>query len=686
MADFLLELFSEEIPARMQLRAAEDLARLFSSGLEAAGMKAVRVETAVTPRRLALMAYDLPISQPDVREERRGPRTDAPAAAIDGFLKSTGLSRAQLEERDDPKGRFLYAILEKSGQPTRAVLAHLVADIVANFPWPKSQRWGAGSLRWVRPLQSIIALFDGEVVDVAVEGVPVGRVTQGHRFMHKGDIQIDGVADYEAKLLAAKVMLRHEKRQAHIAKAAQAAAEAAGLVLVEDQALLAEVAGLTEWPVPLLGRFDASFLDVPPEVIQLTAALNQKYFVCRDQAGKLANAFICTANIEAHDGGAAIVAGNQKVLAARLSDAKFFWEQDKRHKLDSYGEKLSQIIFHEKLGNMAARVARIAQLAADLAGVIQADKTKVARAAALAKCDLTTGMVGEFPELQGVMGRYYALAQGEDADVANAIADHYKPQGQGDAVPSAPVSVTLALAEKLDTLACFFAIGELPTGSKDPFALRRAALGVLAILVQQNLRVPLLPLLTAWSKNAGGIPQDKNWQHSLIDFFAERLKVQQREAGISHDLIDAIFALGGEDDLVRLLNRVKALQAFVGTEDGVNLLAGYKRAANILRIEEKKDGTRYDGEVVALNIEHPEESALRLALESVKAKAQAAVAAEDYAGAMRQLAQLRAPIDAFFNHVTVNDGDADVRRNRLHMLNHIRAAVHTVADFSKIEG
>ena len=686
MADFLLELFSEEIPARMQLRAAEDLARLFTAGLAAAGMKSVRVETAVTPRRLALMAYDLPTAQPDVQEERRGPRTDAPPAAIEGFLKSTGLAREQLEEREDPKGRFLYAVIEKSGQPIRAVLAQLVGDIIANFPWPKSQRWGAGSLRWVRPLQSIIALFDGELVDVQVESVPVGRVTQGHRFMHQGQIQIDGVADYEAKLLAAKVMLRHEMRQAHIAKAAQAAAQAAGLVLVEDEALLSEVAGLTEWPVPLLGRFEESFLDVPPEVIQLTAALNQKYFVCRDKAGKLANAFICTANIEAHDGGKAIVAGNQKVLAARLSDAKFFWEQDKRQKLESYGEKLSQIIFHEKLGTMAERVARIAQLAAAIAPLVHADIAKVARASALAKCDLTTGMVGEFPELQGVMGRYYALAQGEDSEVANAIADHYKPQGQNDQLPSAPVSVALALAEKLDTLACFFAIGELPTGSKDPFALRRAALGVLAILVQQNLRLPLLPLFAAWAKSAGGITQNKDWQKALIDFFAERLKVQQREAGISHDLIDAIFALGGEDDLVRLLNRVKALQKFVGTEDGANLLAGYKRAANILRIEEKKDGLRYDGEVAALNVEHPEESALRLALDAVKAKAQAAVAAEDYAEAMRQLAQLRAPIDDFFNHVTVNDGDMDVRRNRLHMLNHIRAAVHTVADFSKIEG
>jgi len=686
MADFLLELLSEEIPARMQLRAAEDLARLFTAGLDAAGMKAERLETCVTPRRLALMAYGLPTAQPDVREERRGPRTDAPAAAIEGFLKSTGLARADLEEREDPKGRFLYAVIEKSGQPTRHVLAQVVAQIVAEFPWPKSQRWGAGTLRWVRPLQSIIALFDGEIVDVAVEGVAVGRVTQGHRFLHQGTITIDGVQDYEAKLLAAKVILRHEKRQAHIAKHAQALAQTAGLVLIEDAPLLAEVAGLTEWPVPLLGRFDASFLDVPPEVIQLTAALNQKYFVCRDQQGKLANAFICTANIEAHDGGVAIVAGNQKVLAARLSDAKFFWEQDKRQKLEQFGAKLSQIIFHEKLGNMAARVERIAQLAADLAPLLGADKAKVARAAALAKCDLTTAMVGEFPELQGVMGRYYALAQGEDADVANAISDHYKPQGPTDSVPSAPVSCALALAEKLDTLACFFAIGELPTGSKDPFALRRAALGVLAIIIQQNLRLPLKPLLTAWAKNAGPIVQNKEWLGALIHFFADRLKVQQREAGISHDLIDAVFALGDEDDLLRLLSRVKALQAFIGSEDGVNLLAGYKRAANILRIEEKKDATRYDGEVVALNIEHPEESGLRIALDSFKAKAETAVAAEDYAGAMRQLAQLRAPIDAFFNHVTVNDSDKDVRRNRLHMLNHIRAAVHTVADFSKIEG
>ncbi len=689
MADFLLELFSEEIPARMQARAADDLRRMFSDALAAASLTSTSVESFVTPRRLALIARGLPVAQPDVSEERRGPRADAPAQAIDGFLKSTGLGRDELEERVDPKGRFLYAIIAKKGRPTAEVLADIVANIVRDFPWPKSQRWGAGTLRWVRPLQSIIALMDGEIVPVAVDGVPVGRSTRGHRFLSAGAFDVHGVDDYENKLHANYVVLRADKRAAMIADAADKAAKAAGLDLIPDAALLAENAGLTEWPVPLLGHFDPAFLDVPAEVIQLTAAKNQKYFALNDpKTGRLAPAFLCTANIEANDGGASIVAGNQKVLAARLSDAKFFWEQDKKQRLESYLPKLSEIVFHEKLGSMAARVERLVALARWLAPQVGADADLAAHAARLAKADLTTGMVGEFPELQGVMGRYYATAQGEDAAVARAIEEHYKPQGSGDTVPTDPVSVAVALAEKLDTLACFFAIDEKPTGSKDPFALRRAALGALALLNANGLRIRLLTMFDAWRAAAearidGG---SNDWQTSLLDFFADRLKVQQREAGIRHDLIDAVFALGGEDDLVRLLARVRALQDFIATDDGANLLAGYKRAANILRIEEKKDGRAYDSDVVVLNIEHPEESALRLALEELTPKAQAAVGAEDFAGAMRVLAQLRARIDAFFNHVTVNDSDADVRENRLKLLNRIRQAVHTVADFSKIEG
>ena len=667
MSDFLLELRCEEIPARMQAGARADLEKLFRKEMDAAGVAVGEVTVWSTPRRLALIARELPAATAAVSEEVKGPRVGAPPQALEGFLRKTGLTEDQLTERDG----VLFAITEKPGRATVEVLAEAIPAIVRAFPWPKSQRWGAASistesLRWVRPLSAIVALFDGQVVECAVGGITAGRLTKGHRFHSSGEITVDGVDDYAAKLRAAHVIVDHAERQDLIRTKASEAAAAAGLKLVEDEGLVIENAGLTEWPVPLLGRFDEQFLEVPPEVIQLTARTNQKYFVCEDATGKLANAFVCTANIEAADGGAAIVAGNRKVLAARLSDARFFWEQDRKVRLEEQAKKLERITFHEKLGTVADKVERVAKLARWLVeeGIVKgASADEAELAARLCKADLVTEMVGEFPELQGLMGGYYARAEGLDPKVAAAIRDHYKPVGQGDDVPTAPVTVAVALADKLDTIRSFFAIDEKPTGSKDPFALRRAALGIIQIVTTNSLRF--------------GVGEG-----DVLAFFADRLKVQQREAGVRHDLIDAVFALGGEDDLVRLLARVHALQAFIGTEDGTNLLAGYKRAANILK---KEDFT--GGEEIALSYT-PEraERALVDALAEAGPRAAAAVSGEDFAGAMAALASLRAPIDAFFDQVTVNDADPAKRTFRLNLLARLRDAVHGVADFSKIEG
>ncbi len=700
-ADFLLELRSEEIPARMQAGARADLEKLFVKELAAAGLTPGAITVWSTPRRLALIARDLPLGTQAVSEEVKGPRASAPPQALEGFLRKTGLTREQLTERDG----VLFAITEKPGRATKGVLAQAIPAIVRAFPWPKSQRWGAASfspesLRWVRPLSGIIAILGDEAIDLEVGGIRSGTVTRGHRFHHHGDITITGAADYAARLRDAYVIVDHAEREAIVRDKARAAAQAAGLVLVDDEGLVVENAGLTEWPQPLLGRFDEAFLDVPPEVIQLTARVNQKYFICRDAAGKLANAFVCTANIAATDGGAAIVAGNRKVLAARLSDARFFWEQDKKVPLARQAEKLARITFHEKLGTVADKVARVADLAEWLAreGVVPgADPALARQAAELCKADLVTDMVGEFPELQGLMGGYYARAEGLGDAVADAIRDHYKPVGQGDDVPTAPVSVCVALADKLDTLRSFFAIDEKPTGSKDPFALRRAALGIIRLITENGLRFAVA-------------------EGDLLGFFADRLKVQQREAGVRHDLIDAVLALGGESDLVRLLARVSALQAFVGTEDGVNLLAGYKRAANILKKEAAATaGAQGEGVVpptgeedplvlvddpvfkdVAAEFAHaqpalsytpePAEAALMAALAQAEPQVDAAVAQEAFTTAMAALASLRAPIDAFFDDVTVNDADAEKRAHRLALLDQFRAAVHKVADFSRIEG
>ncbi len=795
MTDFLLELRSEEIPARMQGKAKEDLARLFNEALAKAGLAAESVETFATPRRLALIAKGLPLATGAVAEETKGPKVGAPPQAMEGFLRKTGLTQDQLVERDG----VYFAVVEKAGRNTADVLGEAIPAIIRAFPWPKSQRWGVASvstesLRWVRPLQGIVALLGEDVVPCEIDGIVSGAATMGHRFHHSGEITIGNAGDYIEKLRACHVIVYFSERCAIIRDGAKAAAEAAGLTLVEDEGLVAENAGLTEWPVTMLGRFDPAFLEVPEEVIQLTARVNQKYFVCHDANGKLASAFVCTANIVANDGGAAIVAGNEKVLAARLSDAKFFWEQDLRVALDEQAKKLSQITFHEKLGTVADKVERVAKLARWLVeeGIIsplpsgeegaraQLGKVRATsedphpsataslppspdgrgnladaaeRAARLCKADLVTGMVGEFPELQGIMGGYYARAQGESDAVADAIRDHYKPVGQGDDVPTAPVTVAVSLADKLDTLACFFAVGERPTGSKDPFALRRAVIGEAAIF-QTGLRGAQSTIFKQALLIADEIPaiRAKVEQHSaaaqefskrtgagdvamtytdfvaseLVTFVVDRLKVQQREAGVRHDLIDAVFSLGGEDDLVRLLARVKALQQYITTAEGANLLAAYKRAANILKgsnpvspvLDKKSDAPMSDaseqqipqtGEedpfvdvdqgmrtAIAGNEGRTEgivpegavaaDIALLGALDLAEQQAGKAIEAEQFEDAMAALASLREPIDRFFDEVMVNDEDPAKRAFRLGLLARFRDAVHRVADFSKIEG
>ena len=749
MTDFLLELRCEEIPARMQLKASDDLARLFSEELAKSGLTPGAIDSFVTPRRLALIARDLPLETAAVSEEHKGPRTSAPPQALEGFLRKTGLTQDQLEDRDG----VWFAVINKPGRATADVLAQAIPAIIRAFPWPKSMRWGSASqttesLRWVRPLQAIVAILGEDLIPCEVDGIQSGYATLGHRFHHSGEITIGGASDYAEKLRACHVIVSHQERQSIIAEKSAQAAAAHGYTVVEDKGLIAENAGLTEWPVPLLGDFDPAFLEVPPEVIQLTLRINQKYFVLRDGQGKLAPAFICTANIEAKDGGAAIIAGNRKVLAARLSDARFFWEQDRKTRLEDHAKKLERITFHEKLGTVADKVERVANLARWLveegivtpttpattvtpakAGVSGGStptpempastgmtKEQLAQlaydAAMLCKADLVTEMVGEFPELQGIMGGYYARAEGLPDAVADAIRDHYKPVGQGDDVPTAPVTVAVSLADKLDTIGSFFAIGERPTGSKDPFALRRAALGLISSAVENNVRFPLEKLfIAALAEKQRTADGDPEAVFHLFDFFIERLKVQQRTAGVRHDLIEAVFMAEEETEVLRLLARVHALQSFVATDDGANLLAGYKRAANILKKEAPaqpttvipaKAGTHLPTEqpdtAAAMDSRlrgndgplsyTPEiaEAALIAALDVAEPRTAQAVAAEDFEGAMAALATLRAPIDAFFESVTVNDPDADKRAARLALLARVRDAVHSVADFSKITG
>ncbi len=744
MPDLLLEFLSEEIPARMQARAAEDLRKLVTDRLVAAGLTYEGAKAFATPRRLALTVQGVPVRQPDLREERKGPRVGAPDKAITGFLNAAGLTsidEAKIE-KDPKKGDFYVALIEKPGRPAIDVIAEMVPEVVRGFPWPKSMRWGSGKLSWVRPLHSIVATFGPEteepdVIPFEVGGIKAGDVTRGHRFMAPAAFKVRRFDDYVDKLQAARVVLDSARRAETILTDAKHLAFAQGFEMVEDDGLLAEVAGLVEWPVPLMGAFDPAFLSIPDEVIRSTIRANQKCFVLRDpQTAKLVDRFILVANEEATDGGKQIVAGNERVIRARLSDAKFFYETDLKTRLEERLPKFEHIVFHEKLGSQAERIARIEALAAELADIVGASPVKAQRAARLAKADLLTEVVGEFPELQGLMGRYYAEAQGEDEAVAHAIEDHYKPKGPDDLVPGDAVAIAVALADKIDTLVGFWLIDEKPTGSKDPFALRRAALGVIRIVIENELRLPLRMQL--W-RHFGAVARDEqltqaiallhplhedivklsasdielavklevlvdekskqvtgpllvqahsylNQTHDLLAFFADRLKVQLREQGARHDLVDAVFSLGGQDDLLMVVRRVDALAKFLDTDDGKNLLAGYKRATNIIRIEEKKDKRDYTGTPAPALYGQSEEKALAEAIGKAKEAAAAAVGKEDFAAAMSAIATLRPLVDAFFDKVTVNVDDAALRENRLKLLNEIREATRAVADFSKIEG
>jgi len=724
MPDLLLELYSEEIPARMQAVAQENLRKLVTDKLVDAGLTYEGAKAFSTPRRLALAVQGLLARAPDLREEKKGPRVGAPDGAIQGFLKSAGLkSIGEAKVQQDKKGDFYVALIEKKGRPAAEVIAEVVPQVVRAFPWPKSMRWGTGALNWVRPLHSIVCTFgpeteEPEIVRFEIAGIPSGDVTHGHPALAPGPIKVRRLDDYLQKLAKAKVVPDRERRKATILADAKNLALAQGLELVEDEGLLDENAGLAEWPVVLVGEFDQSYLDLPPEVIRATIRNNQKCFVLREtstsplvgevgaqrreggravshsnstagpppltpphkgEGSKLANKFILVANIEAKDGGAAIKAGTARVIRARLADAKFFWEQDRKTKLEERAKKLAGIVFHEKLGTQAERVERIARLANELTPIVKADAAKAERAARLAKADLVTDMVGEFPELQGVMGKYYALAEKIDPEIAAAIEEHYKPQGPNDRVPTAPVSIAVALADKIDTLVGFWAIDEKPTGSKDPYALRRAALGVIRLVIDNKIRMPLLAVAAKARKNFSAAAD-------LLAFFADRLKVHLREQGARHDLVDAVFALPGQDDLLMIVRRVEALGKFLDSDDGKNLLVGYRRAANILRDEEKKDKKSYAGEPDAKLLTEPQEKALAEAIGKAETEVTAALKKEDFAAGMAAIARLRTPVDAFFDNVTVNADEPALRENRLKLLDRIRAATRTVADFSKIEG
>lgn len=696
MPELLLEILSEEIPARMQARAADDLKRLVTDGLKAAGLAFESANAYVTPRRLCLVVDGLPEKQPDVSEERRGPNVNAPEQAINGFRGSLP-EGAVIEERETPKGTFFFALVDTKGAATADVLIRLVSEAMANLPWPKSMRWADYPGRWVRPVHTLVCLFDGEVVPAALGPVTAGFATQGHRFLAPDLIKVDSFADYKSKLLAAKVMLDPAERRAKIEADARALCEAEGLSLKDDPGLLDEVTGLVEWPVVLMGTIDDQFMSLPDEVLSTSMRSHQKYFSTLGKDTGLANRFIVVANTETKDDGQQVVAGNERVLRARLSDAKFFWDQDRATKLEDRVDALKDRVFHAKMGTVYDKVLRIEQLSARFAEIFKVEPTNAMRGARLAKADLSTGMVGEFPELQGLMGRYYAQHDGECAEVYDAIAEHYSPLGPGDNCPRETASVYVALADKIDSLVGFFAIDEKPTGSKDPYALRRAALGVIRLTLENHLRYNLKSMIgTARSmyESWGGLKRDGldgtkidiELEETLLAFFADRLKVHLREQGVRHDLIDAVFALGGEDDLVRLINRVEALQGFLKTEDGENLLTAYRRAANILRAEEKKDGISYNDAPDPGLLTDDAEKALADALDHAKPAIENALAAEDFVAAMQALAGLRKPVDTFFDDVTVNADDAALRANRLKLLNGIRASLDGVADFSKIEG
>ncbi len=700
MPELLLELLSEEIPARMQTRAADDLKKGVTNALVEAGCVYEGARCLATPRRLVLSVEGLPARQPDSREERKGPRVDAPDKAIDGFLGSTGLTRADLQVKDDKKGQFYVAVIERAGRSVPELVAEIVPDVIRKFHWAKSMRWGTGTMRWVRPLHGIVCTFDGETVAFDVEHLRSGDTTQGHRFMAPGDITVRRFEDYEAAMDAAFVMLDPARRADTISTDARTLAFAQGLDVRDDPGLLAEVAGLVEWPVVLMGSFDEAFLSVPPEVLTSAMRTHQKYFTLTDpRTGTMAPRFIVVSNLVAEDGGAAVVAGNERVLRARLSDAKFFWDQDLKASLESRLPKLNDLIFHAKLGTVHDKAHSIARLAMGLAAEVPgADAHDCETAALLAKADLVTGMVGEFPELQGLMGQYYADNDGLSPEVSKAIGEHYAPQGPADDVPTDATSVVVSLADKLHTLVGFFGIDEKPTGSKDPYGLRRAALGINRLILENELRLPL----TRWFEKTAFVYSeitpdlvDANWMASesdgkngsdvLLAFFADRLKVYLRDKGARHDLIDAVFSLGRQDDLLMIVRRVEALGAFLGTDDGANLLAGVRRAANILRIEEKKDDRSFDGDADPVLFAQEEETALAAAVATVSRRAKDAVEKEDFEAAMTALAALREPVDAFFDNVTVNADEHALRENRLTLLARIRAATLEVADFSKIE-
>jgi glycyl-tRNA synthetase beta chain len=715
MPQLLLELFSEEIPARMQAQATRDLERLVGDRLREAGLSWEALQGYAGPRRLALVVEGLPAAQADRSEERKGPRANAPEQAVEGFLRSTGMTRGQLEERDG----VLFAKIDRKGRATAEIIAETVADVVRNFPWPKSMTWGRGTLRWVRPLQRILCVFDGRIVEFDIDGVAASDATQGHRFMGSGQsFHVRNFDDYAKALHNNFVVLSADDRKATIVEKARAACAGVGLQLVDDIGLLEEVAGLAEWPTPILGDMDPAFLDLPAEVIRTSMRTHQKYFAVSDpKTGTLAPNFITVANIEAIDGGEAVASGNARVLSARLNDARFFWDQDRSaNNFDRWLEKLNGVTFHAKLGTMAERVARIQALAREIAPLVGADPDKAEDAARLAKADLASGMVGEFPELQGVMGGYYAREARIDSEISDAIRDHYRPQGPGDDVPTGPVSVSVALADKIDSLAGFFSIDEKPTGSRDPYGLRRAALGVIRIVLDGRLRLPLRQLLVAADRafaHSRGVaveleltPQERHASddapatkyegrpvhsdkpdshvHELLAFFADRLKVLLRDQGKRHDLVDAVFALG-DDDLARIVARVEALDTFLTTEDGANLLAGYRRAGNILKAEEKK-GPLPIGPAVAAKDAPAEEAALIVAVNAASPTVAQALETESFAAAMTALASLRDPVDAFFDKVLVNSDVAAERDNRLRLLGQVRDLMGKVADFSQITG
>lgn len=736
MPSLLLELFSEEIPARMQKAAMQHLHDTLTKEIAAAGLALGKANAYVTPRRVAVSIADIPAIQPDVTVEKKGPKTSAPQPAIDGFLKSSGLTLDKCEKRMVGKDETYFAVIHQKGQPTASLLKGMIEKILAEFPWPKSMRWGSGSISWVRPLHSILCLFDGKMVPVEFAGVTAGSTTYGHRFLAPAAIEIKDPAEYEAKLKAAHVIADRNARMQEIEKQANAVAAQHNLHLKQDQGLLEEVTGLVEWPTVIIASIDAAYMDLPPEVLVSEMRAHQKYFALNTKDGKFSDKFLITSNMITSDGGKAVIAGNERVLRARLADGRFYWDQDRKKALNDWAKGLEGVTFHAKIGTVAQKVERIAKLASELSTHVKgADKKLVERAASLCKADLVSGMVGEFPELQGVMGRYYALQQKEDAAVADAIRDHYLPLGPDSPVPTAPVAVCVALADKLDTLISMFAAGEKPTGSKDPFALRRAALGVIRIILENNLRISLLnifwvgalnmtdfiqknitknfnahlnqvsdifPSLSAEAEKLKSINNDislnkagtikaaeeRGAEHfiikPLIAFFSDRLKVMLKDQGIRHDIISAVLA-NGDDDLVRVVARAKALQEFLGTENGTNLLAGYKRASNIVAAEEKKDKTTFD-KVDTSQLGADEATQLAKVLDGLSGKVDAALKGEQYPTAMSTLADLRKPVDAFFDKVMVNADDKNQRLSRLGLLNQIRRVMNQIADFSQIEG